>query len=607
MPVLDTRPKSLAAVIDAIAAKEDLPAVAKTELTSAVRTFSRCVGRAPAEIDANPVAIRALARYAKPELAGVSHGHFKNTLSRLKRALTEVGIAVDRRRNMPLDPAWQTLLAPLPEMKRVELRKFAGWCSARGIAPKAVGRQSFADYFAFLSEQSIQHNIKERWRRPWRVWNEAVAVEGSGHPRVDSIFDDKDRLISLAELPPQFGSELKAYQEVLTRPALFGGAAPPAASGGGLAERLTRGRRKPLRPNTAEGYARNLVALVGYLVRDGMPPEYFSSLDKLVDPDLMMRGLLRIQTDILADRERRRCGPADPMTAPPSGDPNEPVPMVTAVAYSVLSLAKYAKADPPTLRAIDELAAKTRVLRRGMTAKNKARLNQLSDPRAKKLLLNLPTEVFSRYDGVKTATFKAAREVQNAAVLAVLLELPLRVANVAYLDLDKHIHRPVHGSGKWIVSIPAGEVKNDVDIDSEFSEATSELLARYLTLFRPAIGEKLTSALFPSRTGEAKHETTISTQFKEFIRRETGFVLNVHLMRHVAATNWLDAYPEDAETARQLLAHKSVDTTRKFYAVIDKRRAFRRYQEVLDEIRRAPTEVAKPTFEFARRKRGGAQ
>ncbi len=71
------------------------------------------------------------------------------------------------------------LLATLTERARVDLRKFAGWCSARGITPKAVAQPTFADYFAFLSEQSIQHNVRKRWRRAWRIWNEAVALEGS--------------------------------------------------------------------------------------------------------------------------------------------------------------------------------------------------------------------------------------------------------------------------------------------------------------------------------------------------------------------------------------------------------------------------------------------
>jgi hypothetical protein len=127
MPAMDNRPLSLAGVIRALRGANDIPNKTKNELISAIGAFCRWVGRDPSEIDANPAAIRALARFAKPKLAGVSGAHFKNTMSRLKRALAHVGIAVDRRRNMPLSVAWVELLGPLPKMKQVDLRKFAGW------------------------------------------------------------------------------------------------------------------------------------------------------------------------------------------------------------------------------------------------------------------------------------------------------------------------------------------------------------------------------------------------------------------------------------------------------------------------------------------------
>lgn len=606
MPLADARPKSLAGVIEAIAARQDLAPQTRSELASAVRTFCRCVGRDPSEVHANPVAIRALTRYAKRKLAGVSEGHFKNTTSRLTRAMAEVGIPMDRRRNMPLDPAWTALLAALPEKKRIDLRKFAGWCSARGTARAAVGQQTFADYFEFLAAQSIQHNPKERWRRAWRVWNKEVAVEGSPYPRIASIFADKARLISLADLPPQFARDLKAYQEALTRPALLGSPAGATTEPGSFAKRLAQGHRKALRPATAEGYGRNLVLLAGYLVRDGVAPDYFSSLDKLVDPGLLWRGLERIQRDVLAARERRRLGPIDPLTAPPSGNPDEAVPMVTAVAYSVLSLAKHVEAEAAILERIDEIAAWTRVPRRGMTAKNKARLGQFADNRALQLLLDLARQVMARYDGVEKATFKQAREVQNAAILAVLIEQPMRVGNVADLDLIRHFQRPA-GGGKWLVSIAAHEVKNDETIDGEFTPETSALLNRYVAVFRPVLGDELTSALFPSRTGRAKRPTTVSTQFAEFIRRETGLVMNAHLMRAFATGICIEANPGDFETARQLLGHKSVDTTRKFYAHLDQRQAYGRYHRVLEAIRAAPATSGRTAFDFGRRRGGGAE
>ncbi len=608
----DCRPSTLRAVIDAIQSDDSLTRGEQTELTTGIRTTCRCVGRDPSEIDANPAALRVILRHARPQLLEIGDAHFKNSISRLRKALEHVGIDVDRRRNMPLSSAWEALLRTVGETKRVDLRKFAGWCSARGIEPEAVNQDVFDSYYKFLEEQSIQHNLRERWHRPRRAWNEDVAVEGSGYLHIENTFDRREKLSSLAEFPASFAAQLQGYRDALTKPTIFRWqAASPAAvtdRGGGLMERLSGRRRKSLSPVTADGYARNLVLLAGYLVRDGAPLGHFASLGSLLDPELVLRGLERMQTDILAERGGRRSGASAHAEGTAHHDPDEPLPIVTAVAFAVLSLAKFLKPDAQTFAAIKAIASSTRVRRKGMTIKNKARLNQLADPRAKSLLLNLPAVVFARYAGVTNPTFKQARDVQDAAVLAVLLELPLRMKNIAYLDLKRHFQRPVSdGPGKWLVSIPGHEVKNDQDINGEFTEETSAMLDRYVSVFRPVMATQPSSVLFISRTGEAKRRTTSSTQFSQFIRRETGLQLNPHIMRHFAASNWLDAHPDDAETARQLLGHRSIDTTRTFYAGVNQRRSYRLYHDLLDSLKPGSADAPKRTFEFGRRKRGGAK
>src|SRR5208337_3443149 len=111
----DCRPSTLRAVIEAIQSDESLTKGGKTDLTTGIRTFCRCVGRDPSEIDANPSALRAIARHAKPKLLGISDAHFKNSVSRLRKALAHVGISVDRRRNMPLTARWEALLNGIDE------------------------------------------------------------------------------------------------------------------------------------------------------------------------------------------------------------------------------------------------------------------------------------------------------------------------------------------------------------------------------------------------------------------------------------------------------------------------------------------------------------
>ncbi len=606
----DCRPRTLRAVIDAIEDDSSLPKARRTELNSGVRTICRCVGRDPSEVDANPAALRALTRYAKPQLLQMSDAHFRNSMSRLKKALEHVGIAIDRRRDMPLIPSWETLLNTMAETKRLDLRKFAGRCSALAVEPEAVTQAVFEGYYEFLEEQSIQHNLRERWHRARRAWNEAVAVQGGVYPQIENPFDRGQKLPSLSKLSTGFATQLQDYRQALIKPTIFTShAASPTVvtSGqGASARRWSGNRRKPLSHVTADGYARNLVLLVGYLVRDGMPVEHFFSLETLLDPELILRGLGRMQTDILAERAGGRSGASANGDDPAHRDPDEPLPIVTAVAYAVLSLAKHLKPDAETFAAIKRIASSTRVKRQGMTTKNKIRLNQFADPRAKSLLLNLPAAVFGRHAGVTKPTFKQAREVQNAAVLAILVELPLRMKNVVYLDLERHFLRPVSiGPGKWLISIPGHEVKNHQDINGEFTEETSAMLARYVRVFRPVLApHPSSSVLFVSRTGAAKRRTTTSTQFSEFIRRETGLQLNPHIMRHFAACNWVDAHPEDAETARQLLGHQSIDTTRNSYVGNTQRRSFQQYHGLLDTMRAASTEVPKRAFDFSRRKRG---
>ena len=106
-----------------------------------------------------------------PEMSFPQRSHTR------KAALEYVGVPVDRRRDMPLSPEWAARLDRLEEHHRRDLRKFAGWCSARGIAPGEVTQEVFNRFFEFLQEQSIQHNYKERWRRPIRSWNKAIAID----------------------------------------------------------------------------------------------------------------------------------------------------------------------------------------------------------------------------------------------------------------------------------------------------------------------------------------------------------------------------------------------------------------------------------------------
>ena len=152
--------------------------------------------------------------------------------------------------------------------------------------------------------------------------------------------------------------------------------------------------------------------------------------------------------------------------------------------------------------------------------------------------------------------------------------------------------------------IPGHEVKNGQDIDGELTEETSAMLDIYVSVFRPLLSDGPSSSLFVSCSGKAKRTTTYASQFAQFIRRETGLELNPHLMRHLAANRVIDADPRDAEVARQLLGHRSIDTTRKFYVdSSNQRRAFKVLHDLNRLDRAEAGAFSKPSFDFGRRKR----
>jgi site-specific recombinase XerC len=109
----------------------------------------------------------------------------------------------------------------------------------------------------------------------------------------------------------------------------------------------------------------------------------------------------------------------------------------------------------------------------------------------------------------------------------------------------------------------------------------SALLARYVDVFRPVLLKDASSKLFVSRNGFGKGPKALSTQFSRFVRREVGVVFNAHLMRHFAGFTYLKANPGHYEAVRQMLGHKNIATTVKYYCREDTDNAFGCYDDII--------------------------
>jgi integrase len=136
-----------------------------------------------------------------------------------------------------------------------------------------------------------------------------------------------------------------------------------------------------------------------------------------------------------------------------------------------------------------------------------------------------------------------------------------------------------------MVTIPAPEVKNGVDLDFELPDQSAELLRWYLTKERnAAAGDNF---LFPGASGSHKDKDTLAIQINETVRNYTGFTVNPHLFRHIAAHTYLELHPGGYEVMRRVLGHKKMDTTSNFYAGLETRSAARHFGHEILKLRGA--------------------
>ena len=175
----------------------------------------------------------------------------------------------------------------------------------------------------------------------------------------------------------------------------------------------------------------------------------------------------------------------------------------------------------------------------------------------------------------------------QALAIAILTDAPVRIENLANIDLDKNIVR--HGSGRNAsVSLyfPAHAVKNDLEVELPLAPETVRLLDTYLKQAWHVLAGAGCRDLFPGRTGMKRSKVGLGMAIAKTTERELGVRISPHQFRHITGYLYLKSCPADYETVRVLLGHKALQTTIQFYAGMEISAAARRYDEVVLSSRR---------------------
>jgi integrase len=264
-------------------------------------------------------------------------------------------------------------------------------------------------------------------------------------------------------------------------------------------------------------------------------------------------------------------------------------PYLQDLAQGLIAIAsEWVKVPAEQLAALKKLRSKLGKKQFGLTEKNRTILRRLDDPRLQSELVQLPDTLWR----IATRNLPRSRhsfvDLQNALAIDILLHVAPRIANLTALKYDEHVHWP-QGRGKCgLISIAAEETKNDVQLELELPVVLSNRRWAMRNEIAPSVTGHRPQHVFVTLKGKPKSTAAMRVGIERTVLRRLGVHITPHQFRHFAAKLILDANPGAYELARQLLAHKSLRTTTRFYAGTDTRRAGRAHAALITRLREPP-------------------
>jgi integrase len=544
---------TLADLLDRLAVA-DLPARRRTEMASAVRVVARALGVTPADVPAHPGYLRQRLATLNPISVGIAPRRWANVLSLLRRAL-EIALVVRSPASylVPLSPAWATLLASVPcRSIRHGLGRFARYCSAQAIPPEAVDDEVLAGFGDALAAESIRKAPETIVRDTRWSWNRAVRDLPHWPQRPLTVPPRKDRYgLPLETFPPSFAADAQAWLDHL----------------GGKKSFVVRRGFRPLRPATLTQRRAQLREVASALVIRGYDPASIRSLADLVQPAAVAEAM-----QFFFERAGGKV----------TG-------RMQVLAWTLIGIARHwVRLSPEQLLELRGIASECQPEHRGLTAKNRAVLRRFKSDAAKLALLDLPFKLLRELKTPKPWSGRDAQKVETALMLHLLTRAPVRVANLARIEIDRHLVRRGPDGRQLVLVVPPEEVKNRAELVHPLSELTADLLQLYVEHARPQLAQGPTPFLFPGvgTTPRPIGTRAVLMRMRKVTERHLGFRLSPHQFRHFCARVILDANPGAHELVRALLGDRSIETIIRYYAGLEQETAVEHYDEVIEQLQR---------------------
>jgi integrase len=536
---------TLAEVVGAVRVA-DLPPRRKQEMTSALNTVARALGKPLERVSAEPRPLATLLASVAPLAIGITADRWANVRSLTRACLVLVQPMSPGRHIIPLAPGWNACWKQLPRPVKMSLSRFARFCTVRGIEPRAVTEATF-EMFRVHLDATLLKSPEKIFAAAVRAWCAARAMVVSW-PQVEITIPNRRRDWTLpwSHFPTSLQQECAAWCDRIAGRDLF-------------ADDCVR----VVRPGTVAHRERQIRTFASALVKQGRDPSTICSLADLVEIEALKLGLR-----YLIDRSGGR---------------------KTTAIYDFVSALRaiarhYLHVDQAHIDRMTTIMRRLDIGKRGLTQTNRSRLRQLDDPQNKAALLGLPARLIE-LAARNPRPYAGALQAQAAVAIEISTMCQLRLGNLAKLDLDRHLIRPGFAGGLHLVIEPE-DVKNAEPIDRPLLLESIALIERYLTEFRPRLATPGCTALFPGRGGGAKSISALRDLITRTVHRYTGMRVHPHLFRHAAAKLYLEVSPGQYENVRRALAHRSITTTVTFYTGSEVAAAVRHFDETILKLRK---------------------
>ena len=549
---------------DHVAGWTDLAPTRCRDLDYILLTVARMASQPPETVLLTPESLRAGILDRSAAAYGLEESTMRTVLSGLRYVLRRLDV-IDSS-DYPLIPAWEAQLARLDPYKRAGLITLARFCSACGIEPDAVCAETHQAFEARLAARTLTIRPRKTAGAVRSCWNHACAhVSGWAGQPLTRARDKNQYVLPLSDFPESFQAELATFgqQPGATSFDAFENFDTDDGDGEAAAPLICTVDRRATTIALRQAHARWAGSA---LVASGVPIDEVTSLESLVSPLKHARDSLRYLFE--------RAG-------------QQPSAAGTHVADVLCLIARDRFGqDSKEMAWIRHWRKKVALKYHGMTEKNERRVREVMQPGRLDRLKQLPDALMDAARQLRaTAPRQAYTLALRAVAIGILTRLPIRLANLTGLRLDRHLHRPDPMRGLFShLLIPQEDMKNKQALSLPISQGTARLIEEWITFYRPTVAPPGCAYLFPGQGADGAKPIThqgMRDAIKGTLRTHVGVELSPHQFRHLAARLFLEAYPGHYEEVRQLLGHKTITTTTRHYSGIESEATARRFDEVI--------------------------